>query len=135
MFITQHQKYILSWTIMHFKSLVWVTFVGNNGLENISQLYQDDQPQRVRQAHYIKYCTDKVLGCATFWYEQLQSFNDNLHSVMSDMYSIPNLFHMFALLKYHMPLDFSLSWQDEISTQKTNYKKLLRLYTLRLKCM
>jgi len=24
----------------------------NSGLENISQLYQADQPQRVRQAHY-----------------------------------------------------------------------------------
>lgn len=37
---------------MHFKSIAGVTFVGNSGLENISQLYQADQPQRVRQAHY-----------------------------------------------------------------------------------
>jgi hypothetical protein len=52
---------------------------------------------------------------------------------MSDMYSIPNLFHMFALLQCRMPLDFSLSRQNEISTNKTNYKKLLYLSTLWLK--
>jgi len=37
---------------MHLKSVVGVTFVGNSGLENILQLYQADQPQRVRQAQY-----------------------------------------------------------------------------------